>query len=238
MEKQQTIGKSCALTAAASVTAMGEQQDLGTEVFWEWEWSGDRKNTGGGEGAQWEPWCHGAARKCFYWEKSGMALLLLRGSLVLEFGDELGSSAAVTFMEAKSGYPQPSTDFGGAGLPPPKKNQSIRVSGLRSPQRQLLYPSKASKIFLCVLAPPFPCPQLCPTAPRCVLTPCSHSAGGSGGDSCCPPAQGRARAARAGAGAGGGSRGRAGRAAGTRAEPGTAVAKQPLDGSVSPRQRC
>lgn len=86
---------------------------------------------------------------------------------MLEFGDELSSSAAVTLMEAKSGYPQLSTDFGGAGTPPSKK--PIRISGLRSPQRQLLYPSKASKTFLCP-RPSFPCPQLCPTAPRRVLT--------------------------------------------------------------------
>lgn len=119
MGKQQIIGKSCALTRAASVTAMGEQQDLGPEVFWAWEWSGDSADPGDGEGAQRElcSAAHGAARKCFYWEKPGMVLLLVRGSPVLEFGDELDSSAAVTFGEAKSGWPPLATESGGGGHP-------------------------------------------------------------------------------------------------------------------------
>lgn len=129
MEKQQIIGKSSALTTAASVTATGEQRDLGTEDFWAWEWSGDRANTGDGEEAQREPCSagHGAARKLFYWEKSGMVLRLFRGSLELEIGDELGSSAAVTFMEVKSVWSQLSTDIGGAGhrRPPPTPSGSL-----------------------------------------------------------------------------------------------------------------
>lgn len=159
MEKQQIIGKSCALTTAASVTATGEQRDLGTEDFWAWEWSGDRANTGDGEEAQREPCSagHGAARKLFYWEKSGMVLRLFRGSLELEIGDELGSSAAVTFMEVKSVWPQLSTDIGGAGHRPPP--DPIRVSVLRSPQRRLLYASKAPNTFPCVLMPPDLSPQ-------------------------------------------------------------------------------
>lgn len=150
--KQQIIGKSCALTTAASVTATGERRDLGTEVFWAWEWSGDTAHTGDGEGARREPGpaAHGAAPECFCGEKSGMVLLLLRGSPELEFGDELGSWAAVPFMEVNPAWPQLSTDVGGAGHPPPHPTppHPIEVSVPRSPHRHILYPSKASNLSL------------------------------------------------------------------------------------------
>lgn len=252
-EKQQIIGKSCALTTAASVTAMGEQQDLGTEVFWAWEWSGDSANTGDGEGAQREPCSagHGAARKWFYCEKSRMVLLLFRGSPVLEFGDGLGSSAAVIFMfyGGKIWVPQLSRDVGEAGSPPPPQTPSGPLDYAPHNGNSCI-PAKHQIPFSTLLAPLSPCPQISPRALHCLLTPCFHP-----GElvafgvttATTPPAQPatacrrQTQAGHPGPGHGGDFAPRVwggGRVAGIRTEPGTAVAKQPLDGSVSPRQRC
>lgn len=91
------------------------------------------------------------------------------------------------FMEAKSGCPNsPETLERQDPLPAPNP---IRASRLRSPQRQLLYPSKASNTFLYPPRPSIPVPpdlpQSTPLPPNPLLPP--RGAGGFRGDNCHHP---------------------------------------------------
>lgn len=194
----------------------------------------------------------------------GWFLLLLQGSTGLEFRDGWVSSAAVTFIKVKSSWPQFSADAGGAGSLQTKSGSLDRAfhKGSSRPPAMRQTPFAGPLASLCPCTPVLP--HSTPLPPK---TPCSHLgelvAFGVLTPTPTPPAKpkrafggqnprwpdpGKGDGQRdhrpRGLGSGGSwSPGPAahrvqghGLRAGDSGGPGSA--KQPLDGSVSPRQRC